>query len=139
MADSIKILWIQDEFEGPVNGLADYNGESLWFKKVADKYELLQLTHEDLEAVISNHKEWCAVTGAPLQHGDPHRIKRTLANHPHQNKNKQELPKPKLEPMSTVHIHKHKIIPSAVTGTLITTINSSQFSNFNIPRQFIYA
>lgn len=29
-----KILWVQDDFDGPVNGVVEYNGEKLWFARV---------------------------------------------------------------------------------------------------------
>lgn len=32
----VKILWVQDENNGPVNGLAEYNGEKLWFSRTTD-------------------------------------------------------------------------------------------------------
>lgn len=31
---SLKILWVQDDFNGPINGLVSYNGENLWFSKI---------------------------------------------------------------------------------------------------------
>jgi len=29
-----KILWVQDELDGPKNGLVDYQGDSLWFSRI---------------------------------------------------------------------------------------------------------
>jgi hypothetical protein len=30
----IKILWVQDEYDGPMNGLAEYNGRNVWFSRL---------------------------------------------------------------------------------------------------------
>lgn len=34
--NTAKILWVQDDFNGPYNGIASFNGENLWFMKVED-------------------------------------------------------------------------------------------------------
>jgi len=33
-----KILWVQDDFDGPINGIAEYNNEKLWFSCVENPF-----------------------------------------------------------------------------------------------------
>jgi hypothetical protein len=99
-----KILWVQDEYEGPMNGLAEYEGKQVWFSRimkpavvsstnvavpeeskessdspdlaeVTRTYTLYELNPQDMELVTNNHSQHCVETGAPLKHGDPIRIK----------------------------------------------------------------
>lgn len=34
MHKTVKILWVHDDFEGPVNGLVQYGDEKLWFNRI---------------------------------------------------------------------------------------------------------
>jgi hypothetical protein len=93
-----NILWVQDEYDGPMNGLVEYNGEKLWFSRlntpsiissteipvpylntdettentdVERTYLLHRLSGDDLILVTENHLAYCEETGAPVNHGDP--------------------------------------------------------------------
>src|SRR5579871_2717942 len=72
------ILWVQDKFDGPTNGLVSYENENLWFCKDGDgdSYKLYRLTEEVSKIVEDEHTRYCEHTGAPLKHGDPTKIKR---------------------------------------------------------------
>lgn len=173
-----KILWVQDENEGPMNGLAEYNGEKLWFARMsnpsvisstdvpvpyvsseveaedeetenlADRiYMLYRLSPNDMLSVSLNHIEHCDKTGAPLNHGDPIKIKRktkatkmpteVIQSMVPEGKDEVEV---KLErrSMAAVKQYDHKVVPSLVTGELVTTIKQSEFSNYLVPRTCVF-
>lgn len=95
---SALILWVQDEYDGPINGIAEFCGEKLWFSRMDTVplteiavlsteenisssntqrvYVLYRLTDEMMEAVTNNHLLHCEETGAPKNHGDPIQIRR---------------------------------------------------------------
>jgi hypothetical protein len=133
-----RILWVQDEYNGPLNGLIEYQGSSLWFTRnnvepnsdihysmdrsvITETYSLYRLPPSVLDQVIHNHRQYCAVTGAPLNHGDPKRIKRGVT------------PKRSAE-------YKHTIIPVDVVNMgaeLVSTVTSAQITNLILPRSII--
>src|SRR5690349_6253726 len=83
----ITILWVHDNFDGPMNGLCYLNDnieDPLWFSRLyidqvteprnEQEYALYRLPN--LPEVEDLHQRYCLETGAPLKHGDPIRMKR---------------------------------------------------------------
>lgn len=161
-----KILWVQDEYEGPMNGLVEYEGKQLWFSRIMSPivvsstdvpvpdspvesdeapvdraYTLYQLSPENMEAVTANHNQHCEETGSPLKHGDPIRIK----SRKNQVKMTPEEAKAKFpdeftlkrELLAHVKVYSHKIVPSEMKGEAIATIHESEFENYRVPRMVV--
>lgn len=138
---ALKILWVHDEFDGPTNGLAEYNGNKVWFRKIAesDNFELLQLDTELIEKLEINHKAYCEITGRPLLHGDPLILKRK----PQTVKMDFSKAIPEGEDgidmrkrvLLTTVTHNHSYDPTEVDGPVIVTVKSEDFTNFSVPRR----
>lgn len=158
---SAKIVWVQDNFSGPTNGVLEYQGEELWFAVNGDvfaksstdvavpqvvsskeerTFNLLRLTSEQMAEVTKNHTEYCSKTGAPLYHGDPWRKKplvQVVKASPEEMKT--ALPEGKesfeVQPrlLSNVIQHEFTVSPMNVTGEYITTIKQSDISNYFMP------
>ena len=86
-----KILWVQDDLRGPFNGVLETpEGTKVWFSRedttqisaaaspAERSYLLYELSEDHLQQLTKNHEEACAITGAPLKHGDPRIIKRKV-------------------------------------------------------------
>lgn len=159
---SATILWVQDDYDGPVNGMVEYNGEELWFSRVNTPqfkvdisqtindnleskertYILYRLSKELFQVVTENHLLHCEETGSPKNHGDPVKIKRkkgVVKMKPEVMKtlvspDKEEI---EAEPRSLagIKIFGHKISPDQVTGEFITCIKETAFSNYLVPRR----
>ncbi len=141
---SAKILWVSDEYDGPENGMAEYNSEKLWFNRLdkpnTDKYQykLFRIDPKIADMLYTNHKSKCETTGFPLNHGDPMKVKK------HHSTNKrdvaQDIPEgadsleAKMRALSSVTGHSHNIIAKNVTGDLVAIISESDFSNYFVPR-----
>jgi len=105
MDHSTKILWVHDYFNGPINGLAEYKREKVWFSQVqipdtpstnvsmsqssddqvdrpldppyqAREFTLIRLDVETLNQIQDDHTLYCKETNSPLYHGDTLKIKR---------------------------------------------------------------
>lgn len=117
-----KILWIQDEFDGPINGIVEYNNEKLWFSrnesnvldskvsKPEEIYSLYRLDNETLNRLEKYHMEYCRVTGNPLNHGDPF-----------------------IRSKNNIIKFKHDLNLSEIKGDFVCEIKESQFSNLSVP------
>jgi len=150
-----KILWVQDENNGPMNGLAEYNGEKVWFSRVdpskslvspnynetdgkkqetSREYALTRLSDDILKMVVENHIAHCEASGGPTNHGDPIRVRRR----PRMNDQKQtETDAKSPQSLNKVVTYKHTINPSTIYGEHITNIQESQFTNYLVPRRVI--
>lgn len=154
MAHKVKIIWVQDDIDGPMNGLAEYKEEKVWFSRqnnspllsstdvpVPDmenselerSYILYRLSEDDMELVTKNHIEYCNETGAPLHHGDPMklRMKTQVTQRPTSNT-------VKFRPLEEIKQYHHKIIPAQIAGDIIDIIKESDFENYHVPRRFEY-
>lgn len=128
--DTVKILWVHDEFNGPMNGLAEYNNDKVWFERLNDdkeseerNYKLKKVDALYITDVLeNNHKLFCEQTGAPLNHGDPIKINR---KHISSNKNT----------MITTKTFTHAYDPMNIPGEILIVIKESQFSNYFVPRR----
>ena len=89
-----RIIWAEYFNNRPVSGIAEVNGESVYFKErgvlgfvssfeevelppvvreeVAATYVLHRITPEQSEILTNEHNRICETTGAPKLHGDPH-------------------------------------------------------------------
>ena len=170
-----KILWVQDEYEGPMNGLSEYNGEKLWFSRMSNPsiissteipvpyvnsdventsdenlsdrlYKLYRLNPTNMFAVSMNHVQHCEITGAPLNHGDPIKIKRkTKATKMPTEVIQSMIPEGKQDielevehrSMAAVKQYDYNIVPALVTGELVGIIKQSEFSNYLVPRRCV--
>jgi len=141
-----KILWIHDQFNGPVNGLAtDSNDIKLWFRRTSndtDKlhtYEILQIDPEILEIVENDHAKYCLESGKPLLHGDPVQIKKKeittkvdFSTIKPENKEGFEIVKKSLV---TTNTYNHVYDPNDITGLVIDKISAKEFSNYHVPHR----
>lgn len=150
-----RIIWVQDEYDGPVNGLAEYNGEQLWFVRQSNPpmissteiqlpeqehdyanrlYTLFRLTPNNLELVVNNHVEYCKETGAALNHGDAIKARRVLnVKRPLAPELKGDV-KMTAKGLDDVKMFTHQLVPSEITGEVITTVKESEFVNYYVPR-----
>lgn len=158
--ESVKILWVHDEFEGPMNVLAEYKGEKVWFNRVDTRalpsvvsstdvpvpsegrtYTLKRIDPNYLERVLEhNHKGYCEETGAPLFHGDPTKIRKRV-----KTINKMDIAKaipPGEETLevtqrtlSSVKKFEHIYDPLCVPGEVITTVKEMDFVNYLVPHR----
>lgn len=144
MSTQTKILWVQDEYDGPMNGLSEYNEEKVWFSRIDNRmYHLYRLSEQMLIDVTNNHICHCDKTGSPLNHGDPFKIKRrSKANKISTEAFQSIVPSGKDEveleverrSMSLVKQYDHIIVPANVKGELIIIIKESDFTNYSLPR-----
>ena len=158
----IKILWVHDEFEGPVNGLAEYGGEKLWFSRSSvprmvsstnvpvengqsldltqtRTYTLTRLTPELLSCVENNHIAYCNETGAPLNHGDPIKIRK--------RKQVVKADLSKIMPdgedgidatqrsLANVKMYNHTYDPQNIFGAYVDTVMEQDIINYHAPRR----
>jgi len=158
----IKILWVHDDFEGPMNGLAEYQGEKMWFSRslipiaisstdvpVGDSetcesrsmrvYALTRLTPETLCRVEENHVAYCNETGSPFNHGDPIKIRR--------RKQMVKMDLSKIIPegedgvdatqrsLAYVKVYNHTYDPQNIFGEYVTTIKETDIINYFVPRR----
>jgi len=145
--NSVKILWVHDDFDGPINGLAEYKGEKVWFSRSliptteneVRMYSLIKLDPEMLSSVEENHVAYCKETGSPFHHGDPIRIKgKTKVV-------KMDLSKiiPEGEDgvdttqrvLANIKIYNHSYDPQQIYGEFITKIKETDITNYFVPRK----
>lgn len=155
-----KILWVQDDHEGPMNGVAEYDGDKVWFARIdgvtipSSKYAppvvsstdvpvpqeevkyycLCRLTDECLKEVTNNHLAHCEETGAPFNHGDPLRIRRRPLIRK-MNVVGDESVELTTRSLGKVTTYNHKINPQQIQGEYVATIKESEFTNFIVPHR----
>ena len=146
-----KILWVHDDFGGPVNGLAEFNGQKVWFSRMEvpfiddttddlslkdRSYILTALSDDTLEMVEKDHIEYCEKTGAPLFHGDIRKIEKADL--------KEIIPKeeegvevdPRL--LANVTVFNHTYDPNNISGTYLAFISEKEFENYLVPQRVEY-
>lgn len=159
---SLKILWVHDDNNGPVTGLAQYGNEKVWFSHISQavcppvvsstdvpvpndqeieerSYFLMRLSPEVLNMVESDHMIYCNTTGAPIYHGDPFKVKKTLqikkmdiaAAIPQG----QDYVEATLRPLANVKSHNRLFDSGNISGKIIATVKSSDFGNYYVPRR----
>lgn len=127
----VKIIWVGHEFNGPINGLAEYNSEQVWFSRKDSKdndceYDLIRISDDTLSGIQKNHEDYCNATGRPLYHGDPIKISRKSINDSN-SENEDKM----------VTIYKHMYDNIDMSGEYITTIKSSNIINLIVPKRII--
>jgi|SRR3972149_7948099 len=152
-----KIVWVHDDFEGPVNGIVEYNGEKVWFSRVQlpyvvsstdvpvpeqdiRTYTLTRISSSDLERLEHNHEDYCEKIGAPVLHGDCYKIRRRPLGEkadfskiiPEGEEKEVEATK---RPLSNVKTFIHTMDVNNLSGEYIDTIPESEFSNYSVPRR----
>ena len=142
---SATIIWVNDDFDGPENGLIDYNGEKLWFSRIIEKgkserrYTLSRVEPETIVLLYENHKKKSEITGFPLNHGDPMRVKKQQTTI--KRDVAQDIPKgsdsldAKLRALSSSTGYSHTIIGRNIKGIVVTTIHESDIINYSVPRR----
>lgn len=137
---SVKILWIQHAFNGPLNGLAEYKGEKVWFRKVenseseliSSKYELVKLSEDDLKKVEDNHIRYCKELNLPLHYGyeaKPTKPVKMISRDKEKGTGKIRVL------TENAKIFTHSFVCSDLKGEVVALIKDEEFSNFNIPRK----
>jgi hypothetical protein len=154
MSEQVKILWVRDQYFGPVNGLAQYQGNKVWFRRVEDEYtrpkerssndynnedkiypdvkkysfELLQLDESILAGVEADHEEYCKLTGMAAQYGEAHKINLPAQVEPKEEENK-------WRGLGRVAVHKFKYNPQQIQGKVIAKIQAEQISNYLVAHE----
>jgi hypothetical protein len=153
-----QILWVNDDLDGPENGLALYQGEKLWFVRntvpplvssvpnvpvppaeSSVNYTLIRLTPALLDQIEADHIAYCEASGAPLRHGDPIKIKRNRAP-PRIDFSKVGPEGVEVEPVSMGHVKivNRSINYQSIFGDYVATVASHEFENLNVPRRVEY-
>lgn len=139
-----KILWVHDDFEGPMNGLIEYAGEKLWFSRIKlcspGRYILTKLSDELLSSIEKNHVKYCEETGAPLNHGDPIKIKRKslVSKMDYSGTIPTDGADTSARILTTCKIYNHNYDPQNIPGDYVTTITENDIINFNVPRTIFF-
>jgi len=140
---SAKILWVNEEYDGPMNGIAEYDGTKTWFVRLntpsiitshiivstignggSDRlYQLFKIDEDSMKTLEDNHIRYCEETGAPLNHGDSRKTKHTRQKSTVES---EVVLKQKPSEMKKF-IHD---LPRNVQSEYITTIRESEFSNY---------
>lgn len=119
---SAKIIWVQDEVDGPVTGMCLYNGEKCWFRRLdtdptGNLYGIYSLTEEQVRLLDEAHVELCKTLGRPLLHGDPYVIQTSMGPDSKNTKT-----------------HEYQFDTLAEIGNRIGEIESGDFENYYVPR-----
>ncbi|MEU4339564.1 hypothetical protein AB0F59_33830 [Micromonospora lupini] len=72
----VRMLWFADYYDGPLDGLALFDGREYWFIAVADEhgvpvdqerrcYVLHAISEEQAQAEWADHRDFVAVVGGP--------------------------------------------------------------------------
>lgn len=160
MAFSLKILWVHDDFEGPMNGIALYNNEKVWFSRLEAPfmvsstetplpqplnrmYKLIRLDEKTLQKVEDDHLAYCKETDAPVYHGDPYKIRRTTPMNKMDFSKLPPLEKPEegynCNNRSMLGMKKfdHSYNPLDITGEFLLAVKESAFSNYLVPHRLV--
>jgi len=139
--DKILILWVQDNINGPINGIAKYKNEDVWFSRDdnTSQFKLFRLSDSLLKELNVIHEKYCELTGFPLKHGDATKIKKhkNVTKIPTKNHIKigESSVEGKVRSLGISDSYIHKINPLDITGEHITTINQSDFENYFVPNK----
>lgn len=139
--EKTKILWVQDNINGPINGIAFYNNEKVWFSRSDDndEFKLFKISGDLLLQLEENHKKYCDSTGQPLNHGDPIKIKRAgnvnkIPTKSHMKEGETSV-EAQLRSLGCSTTYVHTINPLNIKGELIATIKENDFENYNVPNK----
>lgn len=151
----VRILWVQDLHEGPLNGLCEFKGEKLWFSRISESsstqndnedlptrsYVLYKLDPEMLQIVEDNHIAYCNETGSPLNHGDPTKFKRRTQmlkgdlSKCLKEGSEEEGVEATQRSLSNVVIYNHTFNSREIYGEYVSVIKETDFSNYSVPHR----
>jgi hypothetical protein len=132
---SSKILWVNEEYDGPMNGVAEFKGEKLWFVRLNtpsiipsemliptkdnsdDLFHLYKIDDCSMDVLVKNHEKYCEETGAPLNHGDCRKFRQVA-----------------FSKTTTMKRFDH-ILPENIQAEYVTTIHKSDFVNYHVSRR----
>lgn len=150
---SLSILWVNEEYDGPMNGVAEFNGNKLWFVRFNTPsiipsdiivsigtqeydrlYQLYSVDEESMKVLVDNHERYCTETGAPLNHGDSRKVKQLrkdnlpILGRDHEPTGetiqKTTFSKP-FEIKKFIHN-----LPKNIQAEYVSTVRESEFSNY---------
>lgn len=119
MAIEVKILWVDIEFNGPLSGMAEYQGEHVWFlRNDNEEYDLYRLTPENIEVINKDYEMRAKELGLPLRYGDlkPPKPRNTVTK-------------------ANIKIYNRVCNPYALPKEFIRTIKVTDFINYFVPHQ----
>lgn len=133
MEDKIKIVWVHDYLDGPMNGVVVFKASTektgcghdkkLWFNRVEEnKYEIVELSKEKMDEIEANHKQYCEELGLPVNYGDVVRRER---------RRETELG------CGMMKICKKKFRAEEIRGTRKMLVGKENFENFYIQHRII--
>lgn len=137
-----KILWVRNELDGPINGIAIHNDKKRWFCRTSEdpnKYNIFDLDENTIDFVEQEHKKFCEATGHPFRHGDPFRkTQKNISQQPHHSQETLDALKDfdlelKKIPMSNIKHFEYSYIPSNFDAKIIEVIHKNDFENFYVP------
>lgn len=157
--DSARILWVYIENDGPMQGLAEFKGQKVWFSRITNppitsstdipipdaidthsqrSYALFHLSEQTLEVITADHIAYCQSTNTPINHGDPIKLSsKSIRTHtPKEGETPETVPAPVPGPMRSFVNNKqyyHNINITTLEGQFIESINESTFSNYKVP------
>jgi hypothetical protein len=152
--ESARILWVYTENDGPMNGLAEYKGEKLWFSRILTpdtvsstyvsvpdivdettmrKYGLYRLSETSLTTITADHIEYCNTTGSPVNHGDPIKLKgKARASAEVTEINDITVPK-NVRAFTNSRKHSRSSNTAGLEGEFMEAISETNFSNYHVP------
>lgn len=155
----VTIKWVYHYMDGPFNGMADYQGNPVWFSRlerppvvsstdvpvhtitISDDnlneriYQLIRLDEQTLRRAQADHELYCQNTGMPLTHGEPMSTtgKPTIIRTDNSSSNKNSS----LRSMITIREHQRSFNPQNIVGEEVTVVPESAFTNYNVPHKLV--
>jgi len=73
MKTEIVMLWHQGFYDGPLNGVAEYQGRKVWFQLVDYEedhwfYDIYELSDDDIKVLIERHELFQTLVGFHTDH-----------------------------------------------------------------------
>lgn len=126
MTPPIKILWINQQDDTPIDGLGQIdNNQKVWFSRTKkDQYHIYTLDPEALKEIETEHEILCTKLNRPLYHGDPYvmKIQGTTTD----------------KKLDNIAMYHRIIEPKLVESEYLMTIDKSQFSNYLVPHRILF-
>lgn len=120
MTCPVKILWINQRDDTPIDGLGQIDNRKIWFSRIKnDRYDLYTLNEEAIKEIEIEHEILCNKLGLPLYHGDPYKMEFK----PSEN---------------NIKVYERIINPKLIDSQYLMTIDKSHFSNYLVPHQIIF-
>ena len=143
----VKILWCHDFYNGPMNGLAEYQNKKVWFRRTSYdetpfSFEILSLKDDYIEFLEKSRDEYAISSGNPRNWEDPIILKKkrpmNKMNFTQMTDDERNSLDCKKRCLSKSILYNHPYNPDLIEGDIICTISESGFSNYTIPHTFKY-